>query len=165
MEHSEFTEISVETLDIVEQVVASEQHAYERTEDGELHLIAPGSWGEHQIWFAWSDRLETLHVCLSLDATAPERRRGQILELLALMNERMWLGHFDMWAEDSAVVFRHALPLPAGARPAPGQIHAMLTAAIEAGERFHPAFNLMIWGGKEPQDAVSAALFETAGEA
>ncbi|MCG8443214.1 MAG: YbjN domain-containing protein, partial [Caulobacterales bacterium] len=112
-----------------------------------------------------SDGAETLHLCLGLDAKAPPEQRVRLRELLALLNERMWLGHFDLWAEDGAIVYRSALPLPGGAEPTQAQIATMIAAALEAGERFYPSYNLLMWGGKGAVDAVAAAMFDTVGEA
>lgn len=159
------TETSIDPLDVVEQVVASEQYAYERSDDGEIHFAVRGSWQDHSVWFAWSPGIETLHICLGVEAKVPTERRREVAELLTLLNERLWLGHFDVWSDDAAIVYRNALPLPGEIAPAPGQVAAMIAAAIEAGERFYPAYNFLIWGGRGPADAVAAALFETAGEA
>jgi hypothetical protein len=41
----------------------------------------------------------------------------------------------------------------------------MLAAALDAAERFQPAFNFLILGGMQAADAAGAALFETVGEA
>ncbi|MGF1461900.1 MAG: YbjN domain-containing protein [Maricaulaceae bacterium] len=158
-------DLDFDPLDVVEQVVIGEQYVYERTEDRELHMAIPGQWCDHQIWFAWKPDMEMLHVCLSLDVKAPKARRPDICDLVALLNERLWIGHFDVWAEDGAIVYRHSLVLPDGEQPSPAQIAHFVAHAVEAGERFHPAFNYLVWGGKTPHEAAEAALFETAGEA
>ena len=152
-------------LDVVEQVVSAEEFAYERTGDGEVHFTAPGERLSHQVWFAWSETIETLHICVGLETRAPAKERERTCDLIALLNERLWLGHFDIWSEDGAIVYRNAIALPGGGVPDPGQIAALIAAAVEAGERFYPAYNYMVWAGKTPQEAVSAAMFETAGEA
>ena len=86
-------------------------------------------------------------------------------ELVLLMNERLWLGHFDFWVEDEVIIFRHALPLEGRLGVGHGEIQAMLRAGVEAVERFVPAFNFVIWAGKTPAEAMTAAMFETDGEA
>lgn len=159
------TDLRHDPLEIVEQVIIAEQFAYERGEEEELHFSAPGSWRDHSVWFAWSPGIETLHICLGLDAKTPDQRRGEVCELVALLNERLWLGHFDVWSDDGAIVYRNAIALPDGASPLPEQVAALIAAALEAGERFYPAFNFLVWGGKSPTDAVAAAMFETVGEA
>ena len=152
-------------LDVVEQVISAEEFSYERTGDGEVHFTAPGERLSHQMWFAWSDTIETLHICVGLETRVPTRDRARACDLVALLNERLWLGHFDIWSEDGAIVYRNAIALPGGAQPEPGQIAALIAAAVDAGERFYPAYNYMVWAGKTAAEAVSAAMFETAGEA
>jgi hypothetical protein len=46
-----------------------------------------------------------------------------------------------------------------------GEVQAMLAAAMDAAERFNPAFQFLILGGMPAEDASQAALFETCGEA
>jgi hypothetical protein len=41
----------------------------------------------------------------------------------------------------------------------------MIDVAMEAADRFYPAFDFLIRGAKTPQDAVAACMFETMGEA
>ena len=37
--------------------------------------------------------------------------------------------------------------------------------AFTESERYYPAFQFVIWGGKDPEEAMAAAILETAGEA
>jgi hypothetical protein len=41
----------------------------------------------------------------------------------------------------------------------------MIGIAVAECERYYPAFQHVIWGGKSAADAVAAAIIETAGEA
>ena len=41
----------------------------------------------------------------------------------------------------------------------------MIDAAIEAADRYYPAFDFMVRGNKKPQEAIEACLFETVGNA
>ena len=41
----------------------------------------------------------------------------------------------------------------------------LVETAIDECERFYPVFQFVLWGGKSPKDARSAALVETQGEA
>lgn len=152
-------------MDSVEQAVIAEQFPYDRDENGELHMSTPGAWRDHQIWFAWRPELDALHICASLDLKVPANRYRDVCELVARLNEKLWLGHFDIWAEDGGIIYRHAVCLPSGDALSPAQAASMIAAAREAGERFYPAFHFLVWGGKSIQEAVDAAMFETAGEA
>jgi hypothetical protein len=41
----------------------------------------------------------------------------------------------------------------------------MIDVAVEAADRFFPAYDFLVRGAKSPQDAVAACMFETVGEA
>ena len=41
----------------------------------------------------------------------------------------------------------------------------MVDIAITECERFYPAFQFVLWGGKTPADALEAAMLECRGEA
>ena len=63
------------------------------------------------------------------------------------------------------MVFRHALPMIGRSDIAPGEIQSLLAAAMDAADRFYPAFSFLLKDGKDAEEAAFAALFETAGEA
>ena len=95
----------------------------------------------------------------------PEARRGEIYRLLAMVNEQLWLGHFDLWSEEGLVMYRDGLVLSGGAEASGRQCEALLENAVSAAERYYPAFQFVIWAGKTAREAMDATLFETAGEA
>ena len=94
-------------------------------------------------------------------------KRQAIYEALGLINEQLWLGHFEMWSGSGILVFRHATILDT--RDSDGlsleQAEAIVEAAMEECERFYPVFQFVLWGGKSPGEAIAAALIDTHGEA
>jgi hypothetical protein len=60
---------------------------------------------------------------------------------------------------------RHSLPMVGRAEVSEGEFQALLAAALDAADRFQPAFSLLIHGGYPPAEAAKASLFETVGEA
>jgi hypothetical protein len=84
--------------------------------------------------------------------------------LLALVNEKLWLGHFDINSEDGSVVFRHSLLLSEGVGTSAEHLQQLLDIAINECDRFYPAFQSVVWGGKTAQDALAIAMFETIAE-
>ena len=97
---------------------------------------------------------------------APEKRSA-IYESLGLINEQLWLGHFEIWSGSGLVVFRHSTILDAreGEGLSLEQAEAIAEAAVEECERFYPVFQFVLWGGKAPSEAIAAALIDTHGEA
>ena len=77
----------------------------------------------------------------------------------------MLVGHFDLWSEDGQPVFRHANLLRGSPGASVEQLEDLLDIALTECERFYPAFQFVIWAGKTPEEAIEAAILETAGEA
>ena len=152
-------------LDIVEHVLQAENLPFDRVGDGDLAFAIAGDWKDYELWFAWRPEGDCLQICCSLDLKATKARRPALHELVALINQRMWLGHFEIWTEDGEIVFRHALSLPDGERPTLAQAAAMIDAAVETADRFHPAFDFLLRGAKSPVEALDACMFETVGSA
>jgi len=88
-----------------------------------------------------------------------------VVALIALINEQLWVGHFDMWTKDGIVMFRHALLLAGGAEIAGRQCEALLDTALDNSERYFQAFQFVVWAGKSARESLDAVMFETAGEA
>ena len=159
------TLLALDPLEVVEHVLAAENLTFDRTEDGDLAFALTGDWKDYELWFAWRPEADCLQLCLSLDLRAPKDMRDAACNLVNLINQRVWLGHYEVWAEDGEVVFRHALSLPDGERPTLAQTASMIDAAVEAADRFYPAFDFLIRGAKSPEDAMAACMFETVGSA
>lgn len=156
--------IGNDPLDVVEHVLTAENLPFDRTEDGDLAFSLAGDWKDYELWFAWRPEGECLQLCLSIDLMVAKTQRAAAFELLATLNQRVWLGHFEVW-EDGEIVFRHGMPLMAGETPTLAQAAAMIDVAVECADRFYPAFDFLVRGSKSPQEAIAACMFETVGEA
>ncbi|MFG1345721.1 YbjN domain-containing protein [Xanthobacter autotrophicus DSM 431] len=152
-------------VDLVEQLAALHDWSFERSDEDEITLSLSSRWTDCHVSFQWMDELESLHLACAFDFKVPEGRRGEVLKLLALVNEQMWLGHFDLWSQEGVIMFRHALVLAGGATASDRQCEAIVDAAIDAVERYYPAFQFVVWAGKTAREAMDTALFETVGEA
>ena len=152
-------------LDVVERMASGHAWSFERDGDDEITIVSTGRWTDYQISFTWMDQIEALHIACAFDMKVPDRRQAEMQQLLSLINEQMWVGHFDLWAKDGLVMFRHALLLTGGVEAAGTQCEALLGAALDACERYFPAFQYVLWAGKSAREALDAAMFETAGEA
>lgn len=156
--------IGADPLDVVENVLTAENLPFDRTEEGDLAFSLAGDWKDYELWFAWRPEGECLQLCLSVDLMVPKARRAAAYELLTAINPRVWLGHFEVW-EDGEIIFRHGMPLLSGEQPTLAQAAAMIDVAVECADRFYPAFDFLVRGGRSPKEAVAACMFETVGEA
>jgi hypothetical protein len=95
----------------------------------------------------------------------PEKQRSALYELLALANEQLWLGHFGLESADGMPVFRHAILLRGAPSASAESLEDLVDIALTECERFYPAFQFVLWGGKTPAEALAAAMLECVGEA
>ena len=63
---------------------------------------------------SWMGALEALHLACAFDFKVSERRKNEVMQLLALVNEQLWLGHFDLWQAEGVIMYRNALLLTEG---------------------------------------------------
>ncbi|MPZ55209.1 MAG: hypothetical protein GEU91_01685 [Rhizobiales bacterium] len=155
----------INPLDVVEGMAAVHDWSFERAGDDEIIILVAGRWSDYQVSFTWMGDIEALHLACAFELKVPERRRAEVQQLMSLINEQLWVGHFDLWPQDGLVMFRHALVLAGGVEPSGGQCESVLGTAVDACERYFPALQFVVWAGKTARDALDAAMFETSGEA
>jgi hypothetical protein len=152
-------------VDLIEQIAASHDWAFERAGEDEITISVAGTFCDYNLSLSWMGSLEALHLACAFDFKINDRRKSEVMRLLALVNEQLWLGHFDLWQAEGVVMYRNALLLTEDVEAGTGQLEAMLAAAVESCERYYQAFQFVIWAGKSPDEALAAVLFETHGEA
>lgn len=152
-------------IDVIERVVSTAELPFERYSEEDLSAQFSGRWCAYQLWFAFRSDIQALHFSAGFDMRVPVDRRSAIYPLLALINERLWLGHFDLWSEEGHPAWRHSVLFRGGVMPNETQIGDLIGVGLDECERFYPAFQHVIWGGKSPDDALATALVDTIGEA
>lgn len=152
-------------IDLVEQLVMDNDWPFQRTGDGEISVCVTGSWCDYSLAFALADSHEALTISAAFDFRTPRPKRGELCQLLAQVNERLWIGHFDLSSDEGIILYRHGVPLGGGARATAEQCEQMLRAALDACERFYPAFQFVLWGGKSADEAIAASILDCQGEA
>ncbi len=155
---------SFNPLDDLEMLFRANDWLFDRPEEGELVTETPGSWCDHRLYFTWRRDLQALSLVCSFGIRTPAARRTDVAVLLAGINARMWIGHFVIEGEDGSLAYRYTLPLSRD-RAEDGVMQEMLDLAVAECERFYPAFQLVIWGNRSPEDALAEALPDCIGQA
>lgn len=124
-----------------------------------------GSWAKYQVKGIWRPEDKVLQILCLPDIRVPEDKRSVAQELLAMVNEQMWLGHFDIWSNGGVLLYRNATLLGDEGTLSLSQAKALVEIAVEECDRFYPAFQFVLWGDKSPTDALDAAMVDAAGEA
>lgn len=152
-------------VDVIEHVANSNEWSFERNSDDEIAISVAGTWTDYHVSFSWMEDYEALHLACAFDLKVPEARALETMRLLSLINEQMLFGHFDLWEQEGAIMFRQSLLLCGGAEPNIQQVETLLTSALEACECYYQAFSFVVWSGSSARDAISGALFDTVGNA
>lgn len=132
---------------------------------GELTSEVQGSWGKYQLRAIWSDESKVLQLLCFPDIHLAEPKRSACYELLSLINEQMWLGHFDLWSNGDVLLYRHGALLGEEGLLSLENAQALIETAIDECDRFYPAFQFVLWGDKNAREALTSALVDAAGEA
>ncbi len=151
-------------IDLVERVASCKDWIFDRRSDEEVAVEVPGRWCDYGLYFAWSEELGALHFSCAFDMRVPDRQMPQIYELLAHLNERLWIGHFALWMDEGMPMFRHTVQVTdlAAARLV---LEDLMEVAVTECERFYPAFQFVVWAGKSAREAIEAAMLDVMGEA
>ena len=152
-------------LDVLEELVNANEWHFDRSQDDEMVVEVGGQWCDYHLHFVWHPDLSAIYFSCLFDVKIPAPKRLATAELLAIINEKLWLGHFDLCSEDLVPLFRHTVLLRGAGGASVEQLEDLVDIALTECERFYPAFQFLLWGGRTPSEAVAAAILETVGEA
>lgn len=133
--------------------------------DDEVCGEIQGSWTTYQMRCIWRAEDRVLQLLCLPEIRVPEGKRAAAHELLAKVNEQLWLGHFDIWSNGGVLVYRHGLLLGEDGLLSLRMAQLAVESAVAESDRFYPAFQFVLWGDKDPAEALEAALVDPAGEA
>jgi hypothetical protein len=137
----------------------------EFTGDDEISGEIQGSWTTYQVKGVWRREDRVLQLLCLPEIRVHDTKRKAAYELLAMINEQLWLGHFDIWSQGGVLLYRHGLMLGEEGLLSLSMAQLAVEAAVSECDRFYPAFQFVLWGDKSPREALDAALVDAAGEA
>lgn len=152
-------------VDMYEAYFEARGWAFERLNDGEVVGSAQGSWAQYEMRAVYRPEDGVIQFLAFPDIKVTEEKRSAVHEALGLINEQLWLGHFEFWSQAGIIVFRQASLVDQSGTITLAEAETTSEAALEECERFYPVFQFVLWGGKSPSEAIAAALIDTQGEA
>lgn len=124
-----------------------------------------GSWASYTLRGVWRREDHVLQLLCLPEIRVPDDKRAAVYELLTLVNEQLWVGHFDLWSSGNVLLYRHGLLLGDDGLLSLAQAQVAVEAAVEECDRFYPAFQFVLWGDKTPAEALASSMVDAAGEA
>lgn len=153
-------------IDMLESYYAAHGWSFDRQDD-EIVAQVKGSWTEYELRALWREEDSVLQFLAFPDIRVTDERRASVYEAIGLVNEQLWVGHFELWSSSGILLYRHAAMIDSGdgGTLSLAAAELLVESAIDECERFYPVFQFVMWGGKSPKEAMAAALTETQGEA
>lgn len=152
-------------ISLLEELFFQFEWSYDRTGESEIAAEVEGRWCTYRLFAMWRQDLECLMVSALIDIKIPLDKIDHIETLLCALNVRMMIGHFEISPEEALPAFRYSLTLRGNPGATLEQMEEILSAAVTECDRFYPALQFVIWGGKNPEEALMAAMLDTEGEA
>ena len=159
----------VAPIDMLESYFVAHHWEHERQDD-EVVAKVKGSWTQYELRALWREEDSVIQFLAFPDIRVADDRRAAMYEAIGLINEQLWVGHFELWSSSGILLYRHAAMIEAAGESSGGTLsleaaELLVESAIDECERFYPVFQFVLWGGKTPKEALAAALTETQGEA
>src|SRR5271155_4981547 len=156
--------LSSNPLDILEEIVTANEWLFDRAHDDELIVELAGRWCHYRMFFVWQRGIGALQFSCQFDMKVPDPKRNDVHDLLAILNNRLWLGHFDLEPAQHTPLFRYTVLARSGRMPGVETLEDLVEIALTECERFYPAFQFVIWGGKRAGEAMAASMIDVAGQ-
>lgn len=155
----------VNPLDSVEDVLNAQNWAFTRLYDNELSLQVKGSHCLYHLTFLWQEEYSALQLLCECDLDIPKERNDMTAQTLKTINEKLWLGHFDISAKTNAPCFRYTSLM--GGIIASGTEHMqnLIDIALAESERYSAVFALLSRSLYLDDKLLDLALAEKGGQA
>lgn len=152
-------------IDLVEDIIYSKKWSFSRAADDELVADISSQWCQYRLYFAWSEEIKAINFTITFDLRFPFSNFASIHELLALINEKLFIGHFDITSKNGIPAFRHTLLVGQKNEILYTQLEELVDIAIYECEKYYPAFQLVLFEDSKPKEALELCAFETIGKA
>ena len=156
---------SLNPIDVVEEVIYSKKWTFSRADDYELVAEIASKWCQYRFYFTWSEQIRAISLTVTFDLKFPHAKIKDAHELLALINEKLWIGHFDITSRNGIPAYRHTVLSFPEDEVLHHQLENLVDIAIYECEKFYPAFQLVLFEDSEPSKALAISTFDTIGVA
>ena len=152
-------------IDLIEDVVLANGWEYERDYNKNIHVQVGGNWCDYQLSYGLNKKANIIYLSCALDIKVTDKNSNEIYKLLSNINQKLALGHFEVWIDDGWPIFRHSILISKEKSLCKSQIEEVSLIALEECERFYPAFQFLLWDNKNANESLDSLMLYTLGEA
>ena len=151
-------------LDLIEDIVISNNWEYERDSNDNIHVEVGGEWCDYQLSFGINEEYSLLYISCVLDINIPEHRLKDMYSFIVSLNEKLLIGHFEIWTDESWPVLKQSFPIPNNQSLCRSQLEQASILALKECDKFYPAFQIFAWENKDVKSTLQHLMLETEGE-
>jgi len=152
-------------IDIVEDVIHNKNWNFSRSDAHELVADIYTNMCQYRLYFNWSESLKSINFTVTFDIKFPLKKHSDIYELLAKINEKLWIGHFDITSKSGILAYRQTFFLPHENDMLFNQLEDLVDISIYECEKYYPAFNILFFENTSPGDALELCSTDIIGRA
>ncbi|HEY0901897.1 MAG TPA: YbjN domain-containing protein [Micavibrio sp.] len=152
-------------LDSVEEVLHSNEWTFNRPNESEIVVQASGQRSHYRMTFLWQEEFSAMQFFCEMDETIPAPRMEMAARLLKSINERLWMGHFDIPDDTRTPVFRYTCLFRGSQSSGMEHVEDIVDIGLAECERFQHAFAMLVTAEKMTAETIELMLSEHGGAA
>lgn len=152
-------------LDALEEIIFYKKWSCNRANENELIAELKSRLCFYRLYFSWSQEVNAINFTITFDSKVPESKLSSVYELLSLINENLWMGHFDITSKTGILSYRNTFLIKEKSIEYIKLIEDLVYIGISECEKFYPSFQMVLWEGYTPSKAAATCLMETIGQA
>ena len=161
----EIENIPLNPIDIVEDVIYQKKWNFSRSADDELVAEIASQWCQYRLYFTWSENLRAISFTVTFDLRFPQTKFVRAYELIGLINEKLWIGHFDITNKNGIPAYRHTVLSSSGNEFLHKKLEDLVDIGIYECEKYYPSFQQVLFDDLAPVEALQLSNFEIIGRA
>ncbi len=153
-------------LDGLEDMLHGREWSFTRAHEDEIFVQISGRQCQYRMTFVWQEDHNAMQFFCEYDMSLPDKRQPMTAKALQAINERLWLGHFDIMEDTHTPCFRHT-SLFRGSTHSSGADHIkdLIEIALNECERYDTVFLLLANSLYLDENLLELALCENEGRA
>ena len=133
--------------------------------DQKLVADISSKWCQYRLYFTWSEDVRAMSFTITFDLKFPKSKIFKAYELIGLINEKLWIGHFDITNKNGIPAFRHTILSSTDIDFLHKKLENLVDIALYECEKYYPSFQQVLFEDMQPIQALKLSDFEIVGRA
>ena len=157
--------LHINPIDVVEEVIHEKNWSFSRADDYELVADISSKWCQYRLYFSWAENVRAMSFTITFDLKFPQSKINKAYELIALINEKLWIGHFDITSKNGIPAFRHTILSTTNNDFLHKKLEDLVDIGVYECEKYYPSFQQVLFDEIQPAKSLIFANFEVLGSA